>query len=60
MLGLVGSIIGVCWLAALILLTRAGIRHLRHQQSSAEIRLGRLAAATAVAASLITLTATRI
>ncbi len=60
MLGFVGSIIGLCWFAALILLTRAGIRRLRHQQSSTEIRLARLAAATAVAASLITITAGRI
>ncbi|MGO9902698.1 MAG: hypothetical protein ACLP50_30940 [Solirubrobacteraceae bacterium] len=60
MLGIVGSIIGVCWVAALILLTRAGIRRLRHQQTSAEIRLARLAATTAVAASLITITASRI
>jgi len=59
-LGLVGSIIGVCWLAALMLLTRAGIRRLRHQQSSTEIRLARVAAATAVAASLITITVGRI
>jgi hypothetical protein len=43
-----------------MLLTRAGIRRLRHQQSSTEIRLARVAAATAVAASLITITVGRI
>ena len=60
MLGVIGTLIGLCWLAALLLLARAALKRARRKDTRGELRLARLTGVLAVAGSLITLTVGRL